>query len=1328
MKKALPACLALCLSYAYSFSQCLIPKAGGDTVFPVTGNFYADTSYYPYYSINATQVYSLARGGNQYYVSGTFTHIGPNQGPGVVVDSTSGAVVTSKAWRPNGFVRASVPDGQGGFYIAGDFTQIGTAARTYLAQIDANGVPTAWAPAVNYPVLTLYKRNDTLFFGGHFTSVAHQPRNVFAAWSISGDSLLSQRLGVDSMNSVYAIKPYGTDKLFIGLGTSVAGYSAILLYNITTRNVVPWVTPYPVYGDIKSIEISSDDSTVYYTDGYTNLVFADDVVTGKEKFRISFPLQGVYASGSPYSLKRVGNTLYIGGFFIRVIDASGTTYDRNGICAVDANSGMMKSFDPKLNNREVSYLDAHGNDLIIGGLFSMVGDSSRQYIALIDTGTYALESWHPLPSDEVQTISYSSGKIFVGGAFTGLQSVARNGLAGFDGTTGQVLPFNPAPTTFFTTYWVKKMAVRGDTLFSLVRTNDLNAAQEQDQLFLYSRSTGVQLPTPSLNAQAIGDFLFDGNYMYAATDNYIRRYVLPGLGQDGGWIANFNSAIASEPQALCQDSTTIYAVGDNRTGSGTTFPFSPYMRFSRIDKTNSSNSTNYLLYDSVGVGTNTVVDSYTPLVYHAALADSILYVQGTFHSLNGVPVRNLAAIHVRTGNVANWSPQPYGTTTPPYNYSQPFAGVMKLQPLNGDIWFGWDWEYSSTVFGSQLVGFGAIDSATGIFLPPPVNLDRENDSYPIPGADGFLEDIVVTDFLLDPDQPVIVGEFGDINGQPARNIARLTYGTYSTQTAPQSVAGPNKIAAGSDSVQYSLADSLGYNWSYSGSNVTIVNNGHDPVLLSFASNATGGTLTATGAGYCGITAASSQENIVVIKVTPAPNVNACCMVFTNTQSIQTSLAFSPGNGSGRLVVASTSPITATPILGTVYTANAGFGFGSDLGGGSFVVYAGSGDSLTVTGLHSATKYYFSVFEYTVSNDTTKYQIGPAFTDSITTLAMAPTIGPSDIQFSQIGTTSVTVSCSPGNGSGRLYLFKTADSIRSTPLNGDVYLSSPIFRYGDPLPDGSYVVAGTGTQVNVSGLAPGTTYYVKIFEYSGIGSATDYLTSAYASGSVTTATPSVPAGTQAPTISASGISVTNITAGSASVTCIPGNGQNRLFVVRPASIILDTPVSGNSYMAGQVFGAGANIGDSTFVVAATGTSVAITGLSAGTQYAVAIFESNGSGDSTAYLGRPFPSAVFTTAAAPPIPPTVNWQDSAFSVTFYPNPVYASGQFRIKSNESSTMTIRIMALGGGPVVELSFTITPGITTFDLPYLSGLPKGEYILDWRTRDQNGSIKVIKL
>jgi len=64
-----------------------------------------------------------------------------------------------------------------------------------------------------------------------------------------------------------------------------------------------------------------------------------------------------------------------------------------------------------------------------------------------------------------------------------------------------------------------------------------------------------------------------------------------------------------------------------------------------------------------------------------------------------------------------------------------------------------------------------------------------------------------------------------------------------------------------------------------------------------------------------------------------------------------------------LVVAKAgSAVTNSPSGdGTSYTADAAFGSGSDLGSSEFVVYKGTGTSVTVTGLTNGTTYHFEVF-------------------------------------------------------------------------------------------------------------------------------------------------------------------------------------------------------------------------------------------------------------------------------------------------------------------------------------------------------------------------------
>lgn len=72
------------------------------------------------------------------------------------------------------------------------------------------------------------------------------------------------------------------------------------------------------------------------------------------------------------------------------------------------------------------------------------------------------------------------------------------------------------------------------------------------------------------------------------------------------------------------------------------------------------------------------------------------------------------------------------------------------------------------------------------------------------------------------------------------------------------------------------------------------------------------------------------------------------------------LSWQSGGGSSRIVVVYDGSIT-NPTNGASYTANTVFGSGSAIGAG-FVVYNGSGDSVTISGLEGSTTYNVKVFE------------------------------------------------------------------------------------------------------------------------------------------------------------------------------------------------------------------------------------------------------------------------------------------------------------------------------------------------------------------------------
>ncbi len=109
---------------------------------------------------------------------------------------------------------------------------------------------------------------------------------------------------------------------------------------------------------------------------------------------------------------------------------------------------------------------------------------------------------------------------------------------------------------------------------------------------------------------------------------------------------------------------------------------------------------------------------------------------------------------------------------------------------------------------------------------------------------------------------------------------------------------------------------------------------------------------------------------------------------------QMTISWANGNGDRRIVLAHEgAAVNANLGGGSSYTANAVFGNGDQIGTGNYVVYDGTGTSVTVTGLTEGTDYHYSVFEYTSA---TNCYLTPALVGTSTTTGVAPCVICSDV--------------------------------------------------------------------------------------------------------------------------------------------------------------------------------------------------------------------------------------------------------------------------------------------------------------------------------------------
>lgn len=105
-----------------------------------------------------------------------------------------------------------------------------------------------------------------------------------------------------------------------------------------------------------------------------------------------------------------------------------------------------------------------------------------------------------------------------------------------------------------------------------------------------------------------------------------------------------------------------------------------------------------------------------------------------------------------------------------------------------------------------------------------------------------------------------------------------------------------------------------------------------------------------------------------------PTLASANLSFSNKTSTTMQLNWQSGNGNKRIVVMRAgSAINAIPQDSVYYVAHTTFGNGAQLGNGNFVVYNGSGSSVTVSGLTQNVTYFVSIFEYNGWYGSSNYQ-------------------------------------------------------------------------------------------------------------------------------------------------------------------------------------------------------------------------------------------------------------------------------------------------------------------------------------------------------------------
>ncbi|MEZ4757242.1 MAG: hypothetical protein R2817_10485 [Flavobacteriales bacterium] len=630
------------------------------------------------------------------FVGGGFDRIGSPIRGGVPLDRTTGQPVLSGP-RPNGDVRDVVPDGNGGYYLAGAFTAVDGQARRRIAHIDADRQLLPFDPTnaagLDAGVVERLLLHNGLLYVVHSVSNSTQvttPKYNGAVDAITGEPLWDQALTDGAIRDAV---PDGQGGWYIaGDFQHVGGLRREGLARIAANGAVhPWYVP--VNGPVNELHRSGD--TLYIAGCFWNVLGQDrqylagvvlstnELLPLRTNFATNF---GLYCA-VPRVVLRVGERLYVRGDYEYMSDF---TYLSAGW--LDATTGAATAAPFGLAGQLEDVLQTPDLVFVAGG-FTQYNGTPQQGLAVVDRSTYALLPGQLNITGGVQGLVQGDGVIYLRGSFTAINGQPRAGLAAIDATTLALLPWAPQVngTVWAFTFDEGVLHVRGS--FNQVNGEARNGAAAVDEsgaLMSWSPALGslgagsdvfvrhgdrvlMALPPQSVTVQGaqrvlaldattgaptgwqvqveggvVDDLQLDEDHLFLAGSftslqgqpkALMGRVALANASLDG-WDAQITG---SRVRRMERAGESMFITGEFSAIGG--------QQRSRLAELNRSTAQPTALTFTLG----SWGQFSTPVITELKAVGDTLFIVGTFFSVNGTVRYNNAALSIATGSILPWN-------------------------------------------------------------------------------------------------------------------------------------------------------------------------------------------------------------------------------------------------------------------------------------------------------------------------------------------------------------------------------------------------------------------------------------------------------------------------------------------------------------------------------------------------------------------------------------------------------------------------------------------------------------------------------------------------
>jgi hypothetical protein len=660
------------------------------------------------------EVHAVLSAGGRTYLGGTFDQVGPNTGFGVQLDPATGTLPSSFA-KVDGHVYVTVPDGDGGWYIGGDFVHVttdasGTKSRHNGAQITADGRVGSWNPNTDLPIRAIVRdpAGGRIYAGGEFTTARSGSVAVsgLVATGATGAPLPFAATTPGQIVHSLALSLDGSRLYVGGTFTTIGGISRSGLAAVATATGDVDLTWNPAPDTVPATEISPARTVAALATGTGGRVFVGgsfthlggSAVTGLAVVSATGTgaLDGAWAVGADGPVHSLAFTpdrsrLFVGGGFTNL---GGQPRSRLAAVATAGAGSVDGAFNPGVDGGDVLALNlsSDGTRLYAGGSFSDIARTQiprmpRRFLAALNAASGEIDlAFDPRPSATVHAVSTSSGgsQIFAGGAFSSVNGVSRLNLAALDGDG--VLDQNfSAPTDGD----VAALAYDAGKLYIGGTFTHVNG-HSQVRLARLSAVTGVvdttfrASPSAAVNSLALSsNRLFVGGAFTSISG--VPRNNLASVSTAAGaveaWDPNVDSNVAD--LQLSPDQATVYIGGNftkvgslNRSNAaavdvttGLATPWKPVTAALVVKLAVSGDGSRVYLaqrgsfkdgnrlqaFNTAGSGSLAWEHRGDGDFQAVAVTSSLIYAGGHFNSVSGVDRGHLVAFDP-SGTIQNWAP------------------------------------------------------------------------------------------------------------------------------------------------------------------------------------------------------------------------------------------------------------------------------------------------------------------------------------------------------------------------------------------------------------------------------------------------------------------------------------------------------------------------------------------------------------------------------------------------------------------------------------------------------------------------------------------------